>query len=1149
MAKKKSEEQKPLRTPIVAVLGHVDHGKCLAPDGTIVHPELGEIALKDLFDSARCVVYKENGCEIRALDLNVQGLRGDAKSGLLKAKFVWRLRHRGKLLRVKLKNWHEVVVTPEHPFLTNLGWKKACELKRGDFVAIPKKIIGNERFERFLSFVYSKFDEECIFKVDENALKNVKLPYREYRIKKNILRLEDLKELQFFSKIDKLAFCSRKQRCGKPRYYIRFPKNIEEWKAVFYLAGVMFGDGSLSKIANNDDEVFENIKRIEALGVEVVRIRGKSSYEIEFKKGKNALFRFIRILFDYPDRRKSHSIRVPQILFIAPKELVAEFLRGYFDSDATVNVRSCRIEVSSASHEFIKKLSLVLLRFGILSKIYEVRKGYKGERKRYSLLIISGKENLRKFAEFVGFSVRSKAESLKVALDRSKKSESYPLQHELKRLRILFGFTKNELNRFIPFYTKYETSQNPSYEIIKRFLEVLSKGCGNLKRKVAILEGRVKDENYVKAFKSDGLLDENGNLTELGREALEIWKKRRFYKRDLKYVENLIENLAFVEVESVDEVDYDGYVYDLTTPTHNFIANGIIVHNTTLLDRIRRTRVVAKEAGGITQHIGATEIPIDIIKKICKDYLKKFKVTIPGLLFIDTPGHRAFTNLRRRGGALADLAVLVVDVNEGFKPQTVEAISILKTFKTPFVVAANKIDRIPGWRSIEDAPFLKSWAQQDEYAKRNLENKIYELIGQLYEHGFNADRFDRIRDFTRTVAIVPISALTGEGIPELLMVLVGLAQKYLENQLRLHVEGKAKGTILEVKEEKGLGVTCDAILYDGTLRVGDRIAIAGIDDVIVTRVKGILRPRPAHEMRVESKFKGVKEVTAAAGIKIVAPNLENVLAGSEFEAVESDEDIKRFRERVRKEYESIAIRTDEEGIVLKTDTLGSLEALINELKSAGIPIKKAEVGDVDKRDVVEASANKDEVNRAVLAFNVKLLPGVEEDAKKFDVKIFQDNVIYSLVENYVKWRDETKKLREKQRIEALIKPAKIKLLKEFIFRRSKPAIIGVRVLAGELRKDVDLIKPDGTPAGTIRSMQKEGKNVSVAKEGEELAIAIDGVMIGRHLDGDEILYVDVPENHARIIERELMDMLSEKAREAFKEFLEIKRRQNPFWAK
>ncbi len=569
---------------------------------------------------------------------------------------------------------------------------------------------------------------------------------------------------------------------------------------------------------------------------------------------------------------------------------------------------------------------------------------------------------------------------------------------------------------------------------------------------------------------------------------------------------------------------------------------------TTLLDRIRKSRVVAKEAGGITQHIGATEVPIDVIKQICRD-IWKVDVKIPGLLFIDTPGHKAFTNLRRRGGALADLAVLIVDINEGFKPQTEEALSILRTFKTPFVVAANKIDRIPGWQSQEDAPFMKSYAMQEEIAKQNLENRIYSLVAELYRFGFSADRFDRISDFTRTVAVVPISALKGEGIPELLLILVGLAQRYLEKNLRLHIGGKAKGTVLEVKEERGLGVTCDAILYDGTLKVGDRIAIAGKDEVIVTNIKAILKPPPVREMRVESRFKSVKSVTAAAGIKIVAPNLENVLAGSEFEAVKSEEDIKAFEKRIKKEYEEIVIRTDEEGVVLKTDTLGSLEALINELRLESIPIKKAEVGDVDKRDVVDASANRDELNKVVLAFNVKLLPGVEEEAKKYGVRIFSHEIIYALIEDFVKWREEERLARERQKVEALIKPGKIKLLKEFIFRRSKPAIVGVRVMAGELKRGVDLIKPDGSRAGTVRTMQKEGKNIAVAKAGDEIAVAIEDVTIGRQLEGDEVLYVDVPERHARVIERDLLDSFDEDTKNAFLEFLEIKRKDNPFWGK
>uniref|UniRef100_A0A7J2TM37 Probable translation initiation factor IF-2 n=1 Tax=Archaeoglobus fulgidus TaxID=2234 RepID=A0A7J2TM37_ARCFL len=568
---------------------------------------------------------------------------------------------------------------------------------------------------------------------------------------------------------------------------------------------------------------------------------------------------------------------------------------------------------------------------------------------------------------------------------------------------------------------------------------------------------------------------------------------------------------------------------------------------TTILDKIRKTKVAAKEVGGITQHIGATEIPIKMIEEICRDiWIPKIK--IPGLLFIDTPGHKAFTNLRKRGGALADLAILVVDIIEGIMPQTEEALSILRTFKTPFVIAANKIDKIPGWQS-RDGSFLKNYQLQEEYARKNLETRIYELIADFYKFGFSCERFDRIKDFTRTLAIIPVSGLTGEGIPELLMVLLGLAQKYLTNTLKLHAEGKAKGTILEIKEEKGIGVACDAIIYDGTLKVGDKIAIGGKDGVIVTTVKAILKPPPAKEMRVESRFQRVEKVKAAAGIKIVAPNLEKAIAGSEFEAVESEEDIRKFLERVKKEYEEIAIKTEGEGIILKTDAIGSLEAMINELKQHQIPIKKAEVGEVDKRDVVEVSTNKEELNKAILAFNVKILPEAIEEAQKYDVKIFEGNIIYTIIESFLKWREELKLRKEKQRIEALVKPGKIKLLKEFVFRRSKPAIIGIKVLAGELRRGSLLIKPDGVKVGEVRSMQKEGKSIAVARMGEEVAIAIDEVTIGRQLEGDEILYVEIPEKHAKIIEKELLTSFDEETKKAFLEYLEIKRRDNPLWAK
>lgn len=642
------------------------------------------------------------------MNIKVHTLNENGEIKIINAPYVWKLKHKGKMIKVKLKNWHSITTTPEHPFLTNNGWIKAENIKKGMYVAIPRKIYGNEDFEKFIEFINSKIlTNELIVKVNEKDLKNVELPSTKiYKKQKNVFRSEDIIEHNL--NIEKISFSPRIHRCGKPQHYIKLPKSLNEWKAIFYFAGVMFGDGCVDRIANNDEEVFNKLKSLNNLGIEVERIKRKSSYEIIFKNGKNALINLLKILFDYPSEKKSHNIKIPQILYIAPKELVAEFIKGYFDADGYVNLRQNRIEVISASKEFIEGLSILLLRFEITSKIYEIKKSYKETKKKYYQLNIVGKRNLKNFKN-IGFSIKYKEENLNKIIEKSRKSEKYPINKDMKRLRILFGMTRNEVN--VSYYAKYENGKEiPSYEIVKKFLNSLKPK--NLDKKIKVLEGKERDVNYLKAFESDGLI-ENGRLTKLGREALNIWKNHEFGKENIDYMKSLIENIAFVEVEDVEIIDYDGYVYDLTTETHNFIANGIVVHNTTLLDKIRKTRVAKREAGGITQHIGASEIPIDVIKRLCGDLLKMLKadLKIPGLLVIDTPGHEAFTSLRKRGGALADIAILVVDINEGFKPQTVEAVNILRQCKTPFVVAANKIDLIPGWNS-KEGPFILNFNEK-----------------------------------------------------------------------------------------------------------------------------------------------------------------------------------------------------------------------------------------------------------------------------------------------------------------------------------------------------------------------------------------------------------------------------------------------------
>ncbi len=571
---------------------------------------------------------------------------------------------------------------------------------------------------------------------------------------------------------------------------------------------------------------------------------------------------------------------------------------------------------------------------------------------------------------------------------------------------------------------------------------------------------------------------------------------------------------------------------------------------TTLLDFIRGSIIAQKEAGGITQHIGATEIPMEVIEDIGGEFLKKLNIeeTIPGLFFVDTPGHEAFTTLRKRGGALADLAILIVDINEGFKPQTYEALNILKMYKTPFIVAANKIDKTFGWQSNKGAPFLQSFSKQPQNVQEKVETGLYELVGILHDEGFESERFDRISDFAKQISIIPISAKTGEGVPELLAMLMGLARQYLKEQLKIEEDAPAKGTILEVKEEVGLGVTIDAVIYDGILKKDDTIAIMTMDNVITTNIRSLLKPRPLEEIRESKKrFQKVDEVVAAAGIKIAAPNIENAVAGSPLRVARGN--IDQVKEEILKEIEDIKIDTDEMGIVVKADTLGSLEALVTLLRDMKVPIRAANIGDVSRRDVVDATIVKkeDPLYGAIVAFNVKVLPSAAEEIKASDIKLFSANVIYQLTEDYQAWIDEAEEKKKKAYLDAIIKPAKIRVIPKLIFRNSKPAIAGIEVLSGTIKQDYGLIRGDGSKVGKVEGMQDKGDNLKSVPRGKKVAMSIKDAIFGKNFDEGDVLYVDIPENHYKILESELKNKLTEDEYETLNEIVDIKRKQDPNW--
>ena len=560
---------------------------------------------------------------------------------------------------------------------------------------------------------------------------------------------------------------------------------------------------------------------------------------------------------------------------------------------------------------------------------------------------------------------------------------------------------------------------------------------------------------------------------------------------------------------------------------------------TSILDKFRQSYVQKGEAGGITQKISFTLYPMESLKKACSLIDKSgIRLSIPGFLFIDTPGHAAFTNLRKRGGSLADLAILVIDINDGIKPQTAEVIQILKHNKTPFIIALNKIDNISGWKK-QDEDLIKSIETQPTNVKQNFDEKYMTLIGSLHSYGFEADLYYKISDFTKKIALVPCSAKTGEGIPELIMILCGLSQKYLENKLTLGKE--AKGVILEIKKEKDC-YYLESILYDGELSKKDKIAIANLEgNPVLTKIRVLEEIEP-----LSNRFKPKEKVTAASGLRIQTVEKPEILPGMPFQIY--NENLEEIKKSFKKELLE-NIKTGKQGIIAKADSLGSLEALLLMLKQSSIPVVKAGIGPINKSDVVSAKANLkiNELDAIIAGFNIS----VDEEAREMvseKIKILTDDVIYKLIENLTEFRNDKRKEIEKKRMLGLTPLVKLHILRQYVFKNTNPAIFGVRIEAGKLIPRMNLTDDKGKKIGKIKNMQLENKSVEEASEGTELAISIPGINFERKLKNVNFLYSDVTEAQFRNFKKN-KDLLSSSETSLLQEIAEIKRREKADWGR
>lgn len=538
---------------------------------------------------------------------------------------------------------------------------------------------------------------------------------------------------------------------------------------------------------------------------------------------------------------------------------------------------------------------------------------------------------------------------------------------------------------------------------------------------------------------------------------------------------------------------------------------------TKILDKLRRTNVQDGEAGGITQQIGATNVPIENIKEQTKHVkgVNEIAFKLPGLLIIDTPGHESFSNLRNRGSSLCDIAILVVDIMHGLEPQTIESINLLKTKKTPFIVALNKIDRLYDWQSAQRKDVRDILKMQQPNTQLEFEKRSKDVMLQFAEQGLNAALFYENPDPRTYVSLVPTSAVTGEGMGNLLAMIVQACEGPLHK--RLVFSQQLLATVLEVKAIPGLGTTIDTILINGTLHEGDTMVLAGTDGPIVTQIRSLLMPQPMKELRVKNAYIEHKEVVGAQGVKIAAKELEKAIAGLNLLVAQKPDEVDVLKEEVARELKSAlsSIKLSERGVYVQASTLGSLEALLEFLRTSNIPYSAIRIGPVVKRDVMKASAmlEHDSQFATILAFDVKIERDAQEMADQLGVKIFAADIIYHLFDKFTAYREELKQRKREEFKHIAVFPCKLKVLPQFVFNSRDPIVMGVMVEAGIVKEGTPICVPsqEFVELGIVTSIEVNHKQVETARKGQEVCIKIEPIpgespkMFGRHFDETDML--------------------------------------------
>jgi len=550
---------------------------------------------------------------------------------------------------------------------------------------------------------------------------------------------------------------------------------------------------------------------------------------------------------------------------------------------------------------------------------------------------------------------------------------------------------------------------------------------------------------------------------------------------------------------------------------------------TSLLDKLRTSHVADGEAGGITQQIGATYFPLEILTEVIRPVSDKLRVQsdIPGVLILDTPGHASFTNLRDRGSSICDMAIVVIDLFSGVQPQTKESLMLLKKSKTPFIMAVNKIDRVYGWESHSDQSISEAIEAQSKEVKSQIDQHIYQIMTEMARENISCQLYYKNRDHKKCVNMVPVSAKSGDGVPDLLALIMQLTQRMMGQTLL--VQSELRSVVMEVKKTEGYGTTLDLILVDGELKVGNQIVVCGLNGPIVTHIRALLLPHSLQELRVKGEYNSVQSVTAAQCLKIAASGLDQAVAGTNLYVIDDydDQQLAECSQEVQAELKALdKYFTNSQGVYVKASTLGSLQALHSYLTEKNIPISSMGIGPITHKDLIKAGTlvERTPLYGCILGFDIKLTDQeLISQAAKLGIEVFTNDVMYQLVDEYTHFYEKKMDIMRARWSREVVEPCELELKRDWIFRINKPIVIGCRVKCGQIKRGVPLVSCTGLHLGVIRDIQIDGVSLplrdkhnhdTVVHQGTECAVSLDGndaIVAGRHFlkIGDEFAYSEM----------------------------------------